>query len=106
MNNYFLDFLAHKAYFFIFIKGVFLIKISVFLICSMKKDKLNILIEGCIKSKPKARKDLFEKYHRMLMGTCLRYARDKSEAEDILLDAFMQIYSKIAKYMTKICNIL
>ena len=64
----------------------------------MDKDKLKILIEGCIKNKPNARKDLYDKYHRMLMGTCLRYARDNSEAEDILLDGFMQIYSKIETF--------
>ncbi len=56
------------------------------------------LIDGCVKGKPKARKELFRRYQRMLLGTCLRYSRDKSEAEDILLEGFLQIYSKIGTY--------
>jgi len=56
------------------------------------------LIDGCIKGKPKARKELFHRYRKMLLGICLRYSRDKSEAEDILLEGFVLIYSKIQSY--------
>ncbi len=56
------------------------------------------LIDDCAKGKQKARKELFRQYHKMLLGICLRYSRDKSEAEDILLEGFMQIYSKIGTY--------
>lgn len=56
------------------------------------------LIDGCIKGKHKARKELFRQYRRILLGICLRYARDKSEAEDILLEGFIRIYSKIGTY--------
>jgi RNA polymerase sigma-70 factor (ECF subfamily) len=56
------------------------------------------LIDGCIKGKHLARKELFRKYRQMLLGICLRYARDKAEAEDILLEGFMQIYTKIGSF--------
>lgn len=56
------------------------------------------LIEGCIKGKQKARRELFRRYRSILLGICLRYSRDKSEAEDILLEGFMQIYSKIGSF--------
>ncbi len=56
------------------------------------------LINGCIAGKRKARKELFRRYNKMLLSICLRYSRDKSEAEDVLLDGFMHIYSKIATY--------
>lgn len=56
------------------------------------------LINGCALGKRKSRKELFRRYHKMLLSICLRYSRDKSEAEDILLDGFMQIYSKIETY--------
>jgi len=56
------------------------------------------LIEGCIKGKQKARRELFRRYRSILLGVCLRYSRDKSEAEDILLEGFMQIYSKIGSF--------
>ncbi len=56
------------------------------------------LIDGCKAGKQKARKELFRRYHKMLLGICMRYSRDKSEAEDILLEGFIQIYSKIGTY--------
>ncbi len=56
------------------------------------------LIDGCINGKPKARKELFRRFHKVLLGTCLRYSRDKHEAEDILLEGFIQIYAKIESY--------
>lgn len=34
----------------------------------------------------------------MLLAICLRYACDKSEAEDILLEGFVQIFTKIETY--------
>ncbi len=62
------------------------------------KSEMNQIINGCIKGKQKARKELFKLYHKTLLGTCLRYSRDKSEAEDILLEGFIQIYSRIETY--------
>ncbi|MFA5417653.1 MAG: RNA polymerase sigma factor [Bacteroidales bacterium] len=56
------------------------------------------LIDGCIKGKTKARQELFHQYRRMLLGICMRYARDKSEAEDILIEGFFQIYTKIGTF--------
>ena len=56
------------------------------------------LINGCVLGKRKSRKELFRRYHKMLLSICLRYSRDRSEAEDILLEGFMQIYSKIETY--------
>ncbi|HEY9114217.1 MAG TPA: RNA polymerase sigma factor [Bacteroidales bacterium] len=56
------------------------------------------IINGCLKRKRKAQKILFEKYHASLMGICLRYAKNKSEAEDILLIGFTRIFQKIESY--------
>jgi len=56
------------------------------------------LIDGCIKGSQKARKELFRLYNRKLLGICLRYASDKAEAEDMMLEGFMQIFSKIDTY--------
>lgn len=37
----------------------------------------------------------------MLYGVCLKYSRNKSEAEDNLHDSFMTIYEKIHQYGSK-----
>jgi RNA polymerase sigma factor (sigma-70 family) len=56
------------------------------------------IINGCLKRKRKAQKILFERYHATLMGICMRYAKNKSEAEDILLMGFTRIFQKIESY--------
>jgi len=56
------------------------------------------IIEGCARHERKAQKLLYEKYSRLLMGVCLRYARDKAEAEDILQDSFLKIFFRIKDF--------
>ena len=41
---------------------------------------------------------LYQKYHRMLFGVCMRYASSKMEAEDILQDGFILIYRDLYQY--------
>lgn len=59
------------------------------------------IIEGCIKKKRRARKELFERYHKRLRGVCLRYCSSKDEAEDVLLMGFLNILKKIESYNGK-----
>jgi RNA polymerase sigma-70 factor (ECF subfamily) len=56
------------------------------------------IIEGCLKHKRKAQKALFEKYHPLMMGICMRYAKSRPEAEDILLMGFSRIYKKMKQF--------
>lgn len=53
------------------------------------------IIEGCIAGKRKSQKALFEKYKSSMMGVCLRYCKSRDEAEDVLMMAFMTIFSEI-----------
>ena len=41
---------------------------------------------------------LYEKYSRLLLGICMRYAGDRAEAEDILQDSFLKIFSRIKDF--------
>ena len=56
------------------------------------------IIEGCARHERKAQKLLYEKYSRLLLGICMRYASDKAEAEDILQDSFLKIFFRIKDY--------
>ena len=59
------------------------------------------LIQGCIKEDKRCQKELFRRYAGRLLGICLRYARHRLEAEDILQDAFIKIFDKIASFEGK-----
>ena len=60
-----------------------------------------LLIEGCRKNKRKARNRLYKLYANKFLGICLRYTRNKPEAEDVLHDAFIKIFTKIDQYTGK-----
>ena len=57
-----------------------------------------LLIEGCRKNKRKARNRLYNLYANKFLGVCLRYTRNKTEAEDVLHDAFIKIFTKMDQY--------
>lgn len=58
----------------------------------------NILIEGCKKNHPKSQRDLYEKFSGKMYTLCLRYIKDETEAEDVLVGGFMKIFNNIQQY--------
>jgi len=56
------------------------------------------IIEGCAKHDRRAQQVLYDRYSHFLLGVCLRYATDKSEAEDILQDSFLKIFFNIKDF--------
>ncbi len=56
------------------------------------------LIKRCKKGQRQAQEELYRRYSRVLYAICLRYSRNKVEAEDNLHDSFMTIYEKIGQY--------
>jgi RNA polymerase sigma-70 factor (ECF subfamily) len=56
------------------------------------------IIKGCARHERKAQQMLYDKYSRFLLGVCMRYATDRSEAEDILQDSFLKIFFSIGDF--------
>ena len=56
------------------------------------------IIKGCARHDRRAQQMLYDKYSRFLLGVCMRYATDRSEAEDILQDSFLKIYFSIGDF--------
>ena len=55
----------------------------------------------CQKGDPNAQKDLYVRYKAVLFAVCLRYARDHSEAEDFLQEAFIVIFRDIPQFRSE-----
>ncbi len=53
------------------------------------------MVEACKKRSRKAKAKLYKAYAPTLLAICLRYAKNKSEAEDILHEGFIKIFTKI-----------
>ncbi|HPR32042.1 MAG TPA: sigma-70 family RNA polymerase sigma factor [Prolixibacteraceae bacterium] len=64
-------------------------------------EELEKLIEDCKAGKRDAQARLYQQYAPVLFGVCLRYAQNQAEAEDILHDGFLAIFSKIGQYAFK-----
>lgn len=62
---------------------------------------LEELIESCKQGHRKAQEQLYREYSPILFGTCLKYSRNKTEAEDNLHDSFMTIFDKIGQFKDK-----
>lgn len=58
----------------------------------------NDIIEGCRKQKRKAQKKLYHLYYRKLLGIGMRYSQCQEEAEDIVQEAFINIFTRIRTY--------
>lgn len=59
---------------------------------------LEKLVSRCKKGDRKAREELYRIYGEKLYAVCLRYSRNRSEAEDNLQDSFITIFEKIGQY--------
>ncbi|WP_228853177.1 RNA polymerase sigma factor [Aegicerativicinus sediminis] len=59
---------------------------------------LEKLIIDCKKNNAKAQGELYKIYSSKLFSLCLKYSRNKAEAEDNLHDAFVTIFNKIGQY--------
>jgi RNA polymerase sigma factor (sigma-70 family) len=59
------------------------------------------LVQGCIDGNYRAQRELYNHFSPKMMGICLRYAANRSEAEDILQDGFIKVFRKIDTYTAK-----
>lgn len=59
------------------------------------------LIKKCVRGNRAAQEALYRIHSPVLYGICLKYSRNKTEAEDNLHDSFMTIYEKIHQYKHK-----
>ena len=56
------------------------------------------LIDKCLQGDPRAQKALFEKFSRKMMSVCMRYVSDREQAEDVLQDGFVKVFSHLKSF--------
>ncbi len=67
----------------------------------MQNQQQHIDLHACIAGDRKAQYALYKRYKLDLYGVCLRYARNRQDAEDILQEGFYKIFKDLAKYSGK-----
>ncbi|MEO9020851.1 MAG: sigma-70 family RNA polymerase sigma factor [Ginsengibacter sp.] len=57
-----------------------------------------MMIQGCLDNLSIAQEALYSRFSPRMLGVCYRYARSREDAEDMLQEGFMKIYSQIHQY--------
>ena len=53
------------------------------------------ILQGCLKNNAAAQKGLYEKYSAKMLVVCYRYAHSREDAEDMLQEGFIKIFTQI-----------
>jgi len=61
----------------------------------------NELIAGCIRQDRACQKQLYEQFYGKMLGVCMRYAKDRDEAKDILHEGFIKMFASLRSYAGK-----
>lgn len=60
--------------------------------------ELDLLIKGCLTKDRKSQNALYQLFGKKMFGVCLRYAKNREEAEDLLQDGFVKVFTKIDQF--------
>jgi len=64
----------------------------------MDETQLKELLRKCQRGDSNAQRQMFEQHKNRLFSLCLRYSRDRPEAQDMLQDAFLTIFRDLGQY--------
>jgi len=59
------------------------------------------LLKECLSGNTRAQKLLYERYSPKMFGVCLRYASDRSMAEDFLQEGFIRVFMKLGSFKSQ-----
>ena len=64
----------------------------------VQKYTIEDLLLGCQKGERKMQEQLYKQTSGKMMAVCLRYAKNKAEAEDILQLGYIKVFTKISSF--------
>lgn len=56
------------------------------------------LLKACLQGDRLAQRDIFNMYAGKMMAVCIRYTRHRLEAEDVLQDAFVKVFTHLTEF--------
>lgn len=59
------------------------------------------LIRDCLRNQAAAQKALYERFSSSMMGVCYRYARNRADAEDMLQEGFIRVFTHLSQYRSE-----
>ncbi len=59
------------------------------------------LVRDCLKGKLQAQRMLYDEFAKHMLGVCFRYTRSMKDAEDVLQEGFVKVFSKLGQYKSE-----
>ncbi len=60
-----------------------------------------VLISGCLQNDPSAQRELYNRFSPKMLSVCYRFAQSREDAEDMLQDGFIKIFTQIHTFENK-----
>jgi len=57
-----------------------------------------LMLQGCLENLATAQEALYNRFSPRMLGVCYRYARNREDAEDMLQEGFIKVYSQIHQF--------
>ncbi len=59
------------------------------------------ILVGCINNDPSAQRELYNRYSPKMLSVCYRFSQTREDAEDMLQEGFIKIFSQIHTFQNK-----
>ncbi len=59
------------------------------------------ILQGCLKNEAPAQKELYNRYSPKMLAVCYRFAHNREDAEDMLQEGFIKVFSQIHTFQNK-----
>lgn len=60
-----------------------------------------VLLQGCRNNDPTAQQELYHRYSPRMLSVCYRYSKSREDAEDMLQEAFIKIFTQISQFESR-----
>jgi RNA polymerase sigma factor (sigma-70 family) len=64
----------------------------------INEQSLNMIWEGCLNNERKQQEVLYKVLAPRMMAACMRYAKDRDEAQDVMQEGFIKVFGGMHKY--------
>ncbi|WP_370089863.1 RNA polymerase sigma factor [Ekhidna sp.] len=59
------------------------------------------LLEGCRKGKASSQRDMYDRLAPKMLGVCLRYIKDREEAEHVMIGGIVKVFEKLDQFKSE-----
>ena len=59
------------------------------------------IFQGCLQNDAVAQRELYQRYSPKMLSVCYRFAHNREDAEDMLQEGFIKVFSQIHTFQSK-----